>query len=131
MGVEPFLVASAVEGVLAQRLLRKVCPECAKPVDIDTQKLPTDFVMPESRTLVEGIGCRECRRSGYQGRMGAFELLRLTPMTRELIMQRAPTGRLVEAACAEHELNLIRREAFTLVRDHKTTLAEAMRICRA
>jgi general secretion pathway protein E/type IV pilus assembly protein PilB len=131
MGVEPFLVASAVEGVLAQRLLRKVCPECAKPIDIDTQKLPADFELPNSRTLVEGVGCRECRRSGYQGRMGAFELLRFTPMTREMIMQRVPTGQLVEAACAEHELNLIRGEAFALVRDHKTTLAEAMRICRA
>ena len=131
MGVEPFLVASAVEGVLAQRLLRKVCPECAKPVSVDNLELPSDFVMPESRALVEGVGCRECRRSGYQGRMGAFELFRLTPRTREMIMQRAPTGRLMEAACEENELNLIRTEAFELVRNHKTTLAESMRICRS
>lgn len=62
--------------------------------------------------------------------MGVYELLRLSPGTRELIMQRAPTGELVKAALAEEELNLIRDEAFTLVADHRTTLSEAMRVCR-
>ena len=130
MGVEPFLVASAVEGVMAQRLLRRVCPECAKARPIDSQDVPPEFQAYNAKTLVEGVGCRECRRSGYQGRMGIFELLRLTPQTREMIMQRAPTGRLVEAAVAEKELNLIRHEAFRLVADHRTTMAEAMRVCR-
>ena len=130
MGVEPFLVASAVEGVMAQRLLRRICPECAKAVSIDSRDVPPDFKAFGSRTLVEGVGCRECRRSGYQGRMGIYELLRLTPQTREMIMQRAPTGQIVETAVAEKELNLIRNEAFRLVADHRTTMAEAMRVCR-
>jgi type II secretory ATPase GspE/PulE/Tfp pilus assembly ATPase PilB-like protein len=123
-------VASAVEGVMAQRLLRRICPECAKAVSIDSRDVPPDFKAFGSRTLVEGVGCRECRRSGYQGRMGIYELLRLTPQTREMIMQRAPTGQIVETAVAEKELNLIRNEAFRLVADHRTTMAEAMRVCR-
>ena len=130
MGVEPFLVASAVEGVMAQRLLRRVCPACARTVSIEDAEIPEGFRRFGSTTLVEGVGCRECRRSGYQGRMGVYELLRLSPGTRELIMQRAPTGELVKAALAEEELNLIRDEAFTLVADHRTTLSEAMRVCR-
>jgi len=131
MGVEPFLVASAVEGVLAQRLLRKACPACSVPIEADVDELPPDFQMPANQTLIRSPGCRECRRSGFQGRMGVYELLRMTPALRELIMQRASTGRIVESALEEGELNLIRAEAFRLVAEHKTTLSEALRVCRS
>lgn len=130
MGVEPFLVSSAVEGVMAQRLLRRVCPACAQAVRVEPAELPPGFELPSSGLLLQSAGCRECRRSGYQGRIGVFELLNLSPETRDLIMQRAPSGELARVASQAGDLNLMQGEACTLVREHQTTLAEAVRVCR-
>lgn len=130
MGVEPFLISSSVEGVLAQRLLRRACPACARAVPIEPADLPSGFQAPANGMVLEPVGCRECRRSGYQGRIGIYELLQMTDETRELVMQRAPSGALIEAATRTGNLNRLREEAFALVREHVTTLAEAMRVCR-
>ena len=74
MGVEPFLVASTVEGVLAQRLVRVLCPDCKQAYVPEPDDLPADF--PERRErLWKAAGCRACRETGYSGRTGIFELL--------------------------------------------------------
>ena len=130
MGVEPYLVSSAVEGVLAQRLLRRVCPACARPTRLSPQDAPKNLIIPESQHVLEAEGCRECRRTGYQGRVGIYELLQFNDITRELVMEQAPAGRIVSEAVASNTINLLQTEALTLVTDHVTTIQEAMRVCR-
>ena len=75
MGVEPYLVASTVEGVLAQRLVRRLCPDCKEKVDPNSLDLPSDFPDPRPEFIYEPRGCRECSDTGYAGRIGVFELL--------------------------------------------------------
>lgn len=127
MGVEPFLVSSTVEGVMAQRLLRRACPACATRRQVPPEELPEEFGTPPAEGLVETVGCRECRHSGYRGRMGIYELLTLTDRTRELVMHRANAGRIADAAAEDGDLFRLREDAFAKVRAGVTTLAEALR----
>src|SRR5437868_7970257 len=78
MGVEPFLVSSTVEGVMAQRLVRTICADCKTTYAHDPLDLPSDFPMPEDGSppkLFKGAGCRACRQTGFRGRAGIFELM--------------------------------------------------------
>ena len=93
-------------------------------------ELPEGLEPPADGMVVEAPGCRECRRTGFRGRVGAFELLRLTDSIRELIVNRADATRIRKTADAEGELNLLRDAAWDLVRAGITTPAEAMRVIR-
>ncbi len=101
MGVEPFLITSTLEGVIGQRLVRLICPMCKRPYR------PTQEELDEFATTVEevadltffhGEGCDECANTGYKGRIGIFELLRVTEEIRDLILQRATTDEIHELA---------------------------------
>jgi len=97
MGVEPFLVASTVEGVLAQRLVRTICPDCKTTFTADILDLPIDFPLPNGKdgpppTLYKGTGCRACRQSGFRGRTGIHELMVTGEPIRELVSQRVNAG---------------------------------------
>jgi general secretion pathway protein E/type IV pilus assembly protein PilB len=127
MGVEPFLVSSTVEGVMAQRLLRRACPTCSTRRHVAPEELPEGFGPPPADGLVEAAGCRECRQTGYRGRMGIYELLRFTDRTRELVMHRANAGRIADAAAEDGDLLRLREDAYAKVREGVTTLAEALR----
>ena len=131
MGVEPYLVASSVEGVLAQRLVRRVCPHCSTARPLEGRRLPPDFPPPEGGRLVEGQGCRECRQTGYRGRLGVYELLTLSEPLRDLVMNRSGSGRLAEAAAVEGTLRPLREDAFAKAASGVTTLAEALRVVPA
>lgn len=126
MGVEPFLVASTVEGVLAQRLVRRVCTACAAPYRPDPADLPEGFTLRKGETLVKGAGCRECRDTGYHGRVGVYELLRMNEPVRELIMARANTQEIARRGIADGVLCLLRDDGFAKVRAGVTTTAEVM-----
>ncbi|MDZ4831921.1 MAG: GspE/PulE family protein [Phycisphaerae bacterium] len=125
MGVEPFLVASSVEGIMAQRLLRRLCPHCRRGHQPAAADLPSDFGTP--CLLQEAVGCRECRSTGYRGRVGIYELLTFTERTRELVMSRANASRIAAAALEERKLSLLRDAAYATVRAGVTTIAEALR----
>lgn len=127
MGVEPFLVSSSVEGVLAQRLVRKNCEQCAKPDHPDRGSLPTDFALPAGVTLRRGAGCRACRQTGYRGRLGVFELLTLGDALREMIMARANAPEIVSRALADGDLTLLKHDGYEKTRDGLTTLSEVTR----
>ncbi|WP_461395753.1 GspE/PulE family protein, partial [Deferrisoma sp.] len=100
MGVEPFLVASSILAVLAQRLVRVLCPSCREPYEPPPEALeelgidPARFRGP----LYRPVGCPECRHTGYRGRTGIYELLRVNDAVRELVMQRANSVAIKEAA---------------------------------
>lgn len=94
MGVEPFLVAATLEGVLAQRLLRTICKECRTPYDPSPVVLSQLGLMPSDigkKKFYTGSGCASCAKSGYKGRKGIYELLDITDPIRELVTQKAPT----------------------------------------
>lgn len=131
MGIEPYLVASSVEGILAQRLVRRICKACGRDRDFDPSEVPEGLWNPESGKVREALGCRECRHTGYRGRVGVFELLRMTDVLRELIMSRTDAGRIRDTGLANDDLILLRNAAWNLVCEGKTTPAEAIRVLRS
>ena len=131
MGVEPFLIASSVEGVLAQRLVRKICSECAESYVPDPADLPDDFRLRAGQTLRRGVGCRACRNTGYRGRVGVYELLRMSTPVREMIMDRANTPAIAARALADDDLTTLRQDGLAKVIDGVTTVSEVTRALTA
>jgi general secretion pathway protein E/type IV pilus assembly protein PilB len=103
MGVEPFLVASTVEAVMAQRLVRRLCVKCRKPYRPQPSDVPDDFPLAElgDRPLYKANGCRDCRNVGFRGRIGIYELLLSSDSVRQLAHDRASTWEIKNAAMAE------------------------------
>jgi type II secretory ATPase GspE/PulE/Tfp pilus assembly ATPase PilB-like protein len=130
MGVEPFLVSSSLEGVLAQRLVRRVCPQCREPWPIPAparERLATFGEIDLDGTFYQGRGCEECRGAGYKGRIGIFELLEINPELRELILQRKSSVEL--KAVASKMMITMRQDAVRKATAGVTTLEEIIRVC--
>ncbi|MEN6371507.1 MAG: ATPase, T2SS/T4P/T4SS family [Armatimonadota bacterium] len=131
MGVEPFLISATIIGVLAQRLARRVCQNCKTSYTVAAKELrrfgmKTDD--PEQPvTLYRGTGCEVCRQTGYKGRVGLYELMRMNDEIAELVVRRAPLADVREAAKANgmHEL---REDGLTKVLEGLTTPDEIMRV---
>jgi len=138
MGVEPFLVSSSVEGVLAQRLVRRVCPHCAQTYTPDAADLPSGFELGNTAgdsgksggngTLTRGEGCRACRHSGYRGRVGIYELLRGSERLREDVMKGRGAGDITKHALKDGVLDRMSRDGFAKVQAGATTIEEVMRV---
>ncbi len=130
MGIEPFLVASAVIGCVAQRLLRKICPECRQPY-VPFPDSPEFLALPENfeftAALYHGTGCMHCGNTGYRGRLAAHEVMPMSPALRELVVKRAATGALTDLAIAEG-MHTIQQDAMSKVQEGKTTLKEMLRL---
>ncbi len=131
MGVEPFLVASSVEGVMAQRLVRRICSDCRAVYTPHDADFPPDFGSWKGLTLYRGNGCRECRNTGFRGRLGVYELLTMTEAVRELVIAHANTGKIVASALESGDLTLLRQAGFEKVRQGETTIAEVLRATKA
>jgi len=101
MGVEPFLVSSAVEGTIAQRLVRKICPKCKAPY-FPPEKLMNELELPSTTQFFKGKGCGYCRNTGYSGRIGLYEVLRTNDKIRDLIISRPTTSGVRNLARQEH-----------------------------
>ena len=130
MGVEPFLVASTVEAVMAQRLVRALCKHCKQAYTPEPQELPPDFPtdqMPEQ--LYRPVGCRECRNAGYSGRLGIFELLANTEQVRQLAHDRATSWEIMKAARAAG-MRTLREDGWLKVLDGRTSIAEVTRVTK-
>jgi general secretion pathway protein E len=130
MEVDPYAFVSALNGIMAQRLIRVVCEQCAEPHQpapemIELAGLSQAAV--SNWTFRVGRGCAHCRGTGYKGRKAIGELLVLTDELREAIVARAPARRLKEMAEAGGS-KLMRTVALELVREGKTTLLEANRV---
>jgi len=129
MGIEPFLVASSVVAVLAQRLLRQVCSDCKHPYHPDDEELiRLGIVPPRVRpTFYRGAGCPTCAQTGYRGRTGIFELLVLDDEIRRLIGNKADSTSIRQAAMAKGMVTL-KDEGAEKVFHGVTTTEELMRI---
>jgi general secretion pathway protein E len=128
MGIEPFLVASSVVAVLAQRLLRRICPDCKRPYSPSEEELSRLDLSPGSNvTLYRGAGCAACSQTGYRGRTGIFELMVLDDEIRRLIGGKADSTAIKQAAVAKGMMTLKQEGAERVIQGH-TTLEEVMRI---
>ena len=129
MGIEPFLVASSVNLVLAQRLVRKVCNGCKRQIEL-TEELLSELQMNRSdlagATIMEGEGCIECNSTGYRGRAGVYEVMTITPMLRDLILQRASAIEIKRTAVQGGMLTL-RRDALMKLRRGLTSVEEVLK----
>jgi general secretion pathway protein E/type IV pilus assembly protein PilB len=154
MGVEPFLVSSTVEGVMAQRLVRTVCPDCKTPYAPLPDELPIDFpkkqrpgvieeqvtvdfdVPPKSLEsgsepsvlhLYKGLGCRSCRQSGYRGRTGIHELMVNNDIMKDLVVQRVNAG-VIRLEALKNGMITLRQDGWRKVLKGMTTIDEIARI---
>lgn len=127
MGVEPFLVSSSVEGILAQRLVRRVCEHCTERYTPDAADLPRDLELPPGAKLTRGTGCRACRETGYRGRQGIYELLRMNDDLRARVMDRVNAPRIAAAAIQSGDLCTLKQDGYAKVLAGRTSISEVMR----
>lgn len=134
MGLEPFLVASTVEGVLAQRLVRTLCQQCCESFQPVRDDLPTDFPWDELQELggqlVRATGCRVCRQVGYVGRMGIYELLVTTEQVRNLSHERASSWEIRKAGI-NGGMRTLRQDGWLKVLNGQTSVDEVVRVTKS
>lgn len=129
MGVPTFLITATVEAILAQRLVRRICPECREEVEItDDQLLELEMTREqmEGKTFFRGAGCNSCSNTGYKGRVGLFELMIMDDELREMIMQNAQADHLRDRAKAKGMV-LLRDAGMDFMYDGTTTVEEIIR----
>jgi type IV pilus assembly protein PilB len=133
MGVEPFLSSSAIIGILAQRLARRLCPECRKKTTVshdelmeigETKTLPRG--LPDPAPIYEAVGCGACNGSGYKGRLGVYEFLTMSDETRRLALSEA-SGADISAAARKEGMRTLREDGLIKVLSGRTTLEELAR----
>jgi len=130
MGIEPFLVASSVEAIMAQRLVRTICPHC-----IAEQRVERDYLLkigfPEDEIattkFMRGAGCEQCRGLGYQGRLAIYELLVLTEALRPLILNRSSSTTIAQKAM-DQGMRTLRTDGWNKVKNGITTIEEVLRV---
>jgi general secretion pathway protein E len=135
MGIEPFLVASAIELVIAQRLVRRLCPECSRPEPVTKVKLLESLAIlgcdpSEADPISElrsPVGCDRCRGTGYRGRIGIFEIFRLNEEMHELVLKRESTRTLADCA-RRHGMRTLGQSGWEKVKLGYTTLDEVLRV---
>ncbi|MFH1830852.1 MAG: GspE/PulE family protein [Pseudomonadota bacterium] len=126
LGVEPFLVSSALVGAMSQRLVRRICTHCKKPAEVDEAVLAT-LDLPSDAVVYRGKGCKHCRMSGYSGRTGIFEIVALDKEMREMVVAGKSEDELIEAVRKKGVLDL-RRRGREAVLEGKTTIDEVLRV---
>ena len=129
MGLEPFLVASTVEGLMAQRLVRRVCKSCKAEMKSSDSEVAA-LIPPDVKSVWKGKGCDDCRGTGYKGRQGVFELLVVDEAMRDMILRREGANRLKKYAL-DHGMKTLRDDGWDRVRAGVTTAEEVLRITKA
>ena len=130
MGIEPFLVASSIHCVIAQRLVRLICEKCKRPVDPPAYILERLGIDGKGREFHKGKGCRACHQTGHSGRTGIFEVLSTSPAIRDAIMHRLPSETLRRLAI-EEGMNTLRQDGLRKAFQGRTTLDEVLRVTTA
>ncbi len=130
MGVEPFLVSSTLSGVMAQRLVRVICPTCKTEINPKNAGLPKNMKWPKGAKVFTGSGCRACRSSGYRGRTGLYELLTMNEELGERIIERVASSELVRIGRA-NGMRLLSEDGWLKVRNGVTTPDEVLRVTAA
>ncbi|HSU66455.1 MAG TPA: GspE/PulE family protein [Tepidisphaeraceae bacterium] len=130
MDVEPYLVASTVEAILAQRLVRLICPKCKEEAPLEeVEKLRQEFGDEVPDVLYRGRGCRNCQGTGYRGRQGVFEMMPVTDEVRALVLERA-SSREIRKVAMRQGMNSLRSDGWRLIREGRTTPEEVLRMTK-
>ncbi|NQU16857.1 MAG: type II/IV secretion system protein [Candidatus Saganbacteria bacterium] len=129
MGVEPFLSASATASVIAQRLVRSICPNCkiSYPIEDAVKELYPYFKENNITTLYKGKGCRQCRDRGFRGRLAIIEQLPMSNEIRQMVLEKVP-GHLIKAAAIKAGMRTLRDDGLMKVAQGKTSLDEVLRV---
>ena len=141
LGVQPFLLPPALSLAIAQRLVRKLCPKCKKKIkpkkevrdlilkEIDNlpEKVKKEIKIPESLTVFEPVGCRDCHNTGYSGRIALFEILEMTPHLAEIILKEPSETKISEEAKRQGMLTM-KQDGILKVLDGITTIEEVLRV---
>jgi len=129
LGVEPFLITATVEGIVAQRLIRKICDNCKtafEPNDVQLTKLGLSADDIKGKKIYYGRGCERCNGTGYRGRTGIFEVMTFNEEIRNLIMNRASTN-ILRVAAQKAGMRLLRDNGLAAIYDGITTLDEVVK----
>ncbi|HET9119318.1 MAG TPA: GspE/PulE family protein [Solirubrobacterales bacterium] len=127
MGVEPFLIASAMECIVAQRLARRLCDACKKPAQLGEPELRLLGAEAGGAEIYEHVGCATCNSTGFAGRVGLYEVLIVSDDIRSMMLSKASSGE-IEAAAVAAGLHRLRDDGFEKVREGVTSLAEVLRV---
>jgi type IV pilus assembly protein PilB len=131
MGVEPYLISATINGVLAQRLARRLCPHCKEPYEVramDLRRFGMQVEDPDQMvTLYRPVGCEDCKHAGYRGRLGIHELMVMNAEIAELVVRRAPLNDIKEAAKA-NGMRELREDGLLKVLSGQTDPSEVMRV---
>jgi type IV pilus assembly protein PilB len=130
MGIAPFLVASSIQAVMAQRLIRHFCAQCKSPTEPDRMKLKAAGLRDQdidNRTFYTGVGCDNCRGTGFRGRKGIFELMVMNNRLRDLAFNKAPTEKIREQAINDG-MNTLFQDGVRKVLDGWTTIDEILKV---
>jgi type IV pilus assembly protein PilB len=125
MGIEPFLVSSAIDCIVAQRLVRKLCKHCKRPLEVSESVLAEHGL--EGAEAFEAVGCSRCAKSGYRGRIGVYEVMTVSEHIRKLILERASVDTMVAVAVREG-MRRLREDGLEKVREGQTSVAEIERM---
>jgi type IV pilus assembly protein PilB len=125
MGIEPFLVSSAVDCIVAQRLVRLLCKHCKKPQTVSDEVLAAHGLA--GAQPLEAVGCSRCGGSGYRGRVGVYEVMSVSERIRALILERASVDVMVTMAVSEG-MRRLRDDGLDKVREGLTSIAEVERM---
>jgi len=131
LGVEPYLVNSSLLAVVAQRLVRRICDQCRRPMPPDPGRLRQFNLDPEivaGHTLYETTGCEACQETGYLGRLGIYELLEIDDSIKEQITQRASSSQIKKSAIERGRMRTLRQDGVTKATMGLTTLADVQRV---
>jgi general secretion pathway protein E len=128
MGIEPFLLASSTIGVLAQRLARRLCPDCRQAYKADAGEKEL-LGLSKPRTLYRAVGCPECNQTGYRGRTGLYELLAVDDTIRALV-HRGGNEQDIRERALKNGMVLLRADGMVRVLAGETTLDEVLRVTR-
>jgi general secretion pathway protein E/type IV pilus assembly protein PilB len=130
MGVEPYLVASSLEMVAAQRLVRLICKECKEPAPPEeAEKLRAVFGDEVPKTIYRGKGCRNCQGAGYRGRQALFEMMPISDEIRRLILERA-SSREIRKMAIQQDMKSLREDGWRMIREGRTTPEEVLRMTK-
>ncbi|MDD5731983.1 MAG: GspE/PulE family protein, partial [Patescibacteria group bacterium] len=142
MGVEPFLIGSSLHTVVAQRLVRKICPDCKKEIDIpdalyddikeEFERIPEEYKVDlavdiKSKKMFKGEGCSKCNNTGYRGRFGIFEVLPVTEPIQQLAIKRSSSTELLNEALKEGMITM-KQDGILKVLRGQTTIEEVYRV---
>ena len=127
MGGQPYLIASTLQAVMAQRLVRTICSKCKTPYKPERDELIEINLNPElidKHTFYKGAGCEQCRNTGYKGRLGLFECMVSTPELRELIAKQASMAQITEYCKTKQNMRTMLDDGYAKIADGRTTCRE-------